>query len=165
MKKILGLVFSAMMLAGTAAHADFYVGAGVYGTSLDDGGFDDQDVAPAGFVGWRPIELVGVELGYYDFGKFESGKDAADASAATLAGLLSMELGPVGVYAKGGVANSNYKISQAGSNFEDENTDPFGGIGLTVDIVDKLYVYGEYLHFANDKAAIDVLGAGLRYSF
>lgn len=164
MKTILGLLFTVLVLASAAARADFYIGAGAYGTSVDEDGFSDSNIAPAVFLGWRPIELLGVELGYYDFGKFEDSGTSVDASAVTLAGLLSMELGPVGVYAKLGVADPSFKVNQPGANIDD-GTNPFGGVGLTVDLMDKLYLYGEYLHFANDDAAIDVYGAGLRYSF
>lgn len=161
MKIILGLVFTTLVMASAAARADFYVGGGVYGTSVDADGFDG-DVAPAVFLGFRPIEMVGVELGYYDFGKFENSAAniSADGNAMTLAGLVSMELGPVGVYAKGGLASSSFKSL----GMKDDSTDPFGGIGMTVDVMDKLYVYGEVLRFALDDA-VDVYGVGLRYSF
>lgn len=164
MKKILGLLFTVLFMASAVARADIYIGAGAYGTKVDEDGFSDSDVAPAAFIGWRPIELVGVEAGYYDFGKFEDKGTSADANAVTLAGLLSMELGPVGIYAKAGVADFNFKVSDPSGNYKDDSTDPFGGIGLTVDIMDKLYVYGEVLHFASD-TAVDVAGVGLRYSF
>jgi hypothetical protein len=168
MRTVFCLLSCALLLVSAAARADIYVGLGAYGTSVDEnvGGtkIDDSDIAPAFFVGWRPIELVGVELGYYDFGKFQNQNASLEGSAVTLAGLLSMELGPVGVYAKGGVANFDFKASNIGSSTKDESTDPFGGIGVTADIFDKLYVYGEYLHFASD-TSIDVLGAGVRYSF
>lgn len=168
MKTVLRLLFASLLLASAAARADVYVGLGAYSTSVDEnvGGanIDDSDIAPAFFVGWRPIELAGVEVGYYDFGKFEDKNASLEGSAVTLAGLLSMELGPVGIYAKGGVANFDFKASNVGGSSKDESTDPFGGLGLTVDIFDKLYVYGEYLHFASD-TSIDVLGAGVRYSF
>lgn len=164
MKTILGLLFTVLVLASAAARADFYIGAGAYGTSVDEDGFSDSNVAPAVFLGWRPIELVGVEVGYYDFGKFEDQGVEVDASAVTLAGLLSMELGPVGAYAKLGVADASFDINQPGESVDD-GANPFGGVGLTVDLADKLYLYAEYLHFANDDAAVDVYGAGLRYSF
>lgn len=149
-------------LASTA-HADFYVGAGVYSTSLDAAVSvvtdDDTDFAPAVFLGWRPIELVGVEAGYYDLGSY----GPVDASAMALSGLLSMELGPVGVYAKAGLAQTT--VEAAG--LSEESADPFGGLGLTVDLMDKLYVYGEYLRFTHEDADvdIDVAGVGLRYAF
>lgn len=164
MKNVARLLATASLLAlGTAAHAAFYVGAGAYSTSVDVAAGtipDDSDVAPAIFAGFRPIELVGVEAGYYDLGSYSG----IDASALTLAGLVSMEIGPVGVYAKGGLAQTTIDLGTLG---DDESADPFGGIGASVDLMDKLYAYGEFLRFTHDDAGvdIDVLGVGLRYAF
>lgn len=170
MKAVAGLVFAALLGATTVAHADFYIGGGVYATSIDadTGGassLEEEDVAPAIFLGWRPIEFLGVEAGYYDFGNFESAGSSLEGTAYTLAGLLSVELGPVGVYAKGGVANNEFDFSSAGTSGSESSTDPFGGLGLTVDVMDRLYVYAEYLRFAADAADVDVAGVGLRWNF
>ena len=169
MKAVAGFVFAALLGATTVAHADFYVGGGIYSTSIEadinGNSLEEDDVAPAIFLGWRPIEFVGVEAGYYDFGNFEKAGKSLEGTAFTLAGLLSMELGPVGVYAKGGVANNEFEFSSPGTSSSDSSTDPFGGLGLTVDVMDRLYVYAEYLRFAADDADIDVAGVGLRWSF
>lgn len=169
MKAIKSLVFAALLGAGAVAHADFYIGAGAYSTSAEAtssaGSLDESDVAPAVFLGWRPIEFVGVEAGYYDFGTFEGKGVELEGHAVTLAALLSMELGPVGLYAKGGVADSEFTASAAGFSADDSSTDPFGGLGVTVDIMDRLYVYGEYLLFSTDSADVDVAGLGLRWNF
>lgn len=163
MKTLSRLLATAGLLAlGTTAYAGAYIGGGAYSTSVDVTAgtiADDSDVAPAFFVGWRPIELVGVEVGYYDLGSYSG----IDASAFTLAGLLSMEIGPVGLYAKGGLAQTTIESG----TLDDESADPFGGIGVTVDLMDKLYVYGEFLRFTHDDAGVDIdaLGVGLRYSF
>jgi NADH-quinone oxidoreductase subunit M len=59
------------------------------------------------FLGWRPIELIGAEVGYYDFGEQEADNGTKiEGGAVTLAGLLSFELGPVGLYGKAGVADT-----------------------------------------------------------
>lgn len=164
--KILGLFL--LTLLGTSAHADFYLGAGGYATALnapsDADNLDDTDFAPAFFLGWRPIELVGVEAGYYDFGEFEGDSGSIEGKAMTLAGLLSLELGPIGVYAKGGVADTELEGDLLGQSIDESSTDPFGGLGMTVDILDKVYVYAEALRFAAEED-VDMVGAGLRYSF
>lgn len=163
MKTLSRLLGAAGLFAlASAAHADFYIGAGAYSTSIDAaiGGLkDDTDFAPAVFLGWRPIELVGVEAGYYDLGSY----GPIDASALTLAGLLSLELGPVGVYAKGGLARTTVELA----GYSEDNADPFAGLGLTIDLMDKLYVYGEYLRFTQEDSDVDfdVAGVGLRYAF
>lgn len=151
---------ASLLSLASLAQADMYLGGGVYSTAADAVALkDDSDVVPALFLGWRPIELVGVELGYYDLGGYGN----VDVDAITLAGLLSMELGPVGVYAKAGMADSTVDFSGFG---KDSSTDPFGGLGVSIDLMDKLYVYGEYLVFTTDAGVdIDALGVGLRYGF
>ena len=157
-----------LALLGTSAHADFYIGAGGYATALDapqSGNIDDTDFAPAFFFGWRPIELLGVEAGYYDFGEFKGDTLSFDGTATTLAALLSLELGPVGIYGKGGIAGTDFEATVSGVKESDSSTEAFGGVGMTVDLLDKLYIYAEALRFQADEADVDVVGAGLRYAF
>lgn len=167
MKAVIRTIGAVALLGiGGIAQADIYIGGGGYVTSIDAAATalqDDGDFAPAIFLGWRPLEMVGVELGYYDLGSYDTGGGGSvDASALGLAGLLSMELGPVGVYLKGGLAST--EITAPGG-YNETNSDPFGGLGLTFDLMDKLYVYGEALRFSHDDADIDVIGAGVRYTF
>ena len=163
MKHTQRLLCAAVLLgAGTVAHADMYVGGGLYSAALDVAVGDDNATAPAIHFGWRPIELVGVEIGYHDLGDYEILGEDASAKALTLAGLLSFELGPVGLYAKAGIADAT--LEYAGE--EESSNEPFGGIGATIDVLDKLYVYAEFLRFSpNDDVDIDVTGLGLRYAF
>lgn len=168
MKKTLRMLCAGVLLAaGGPAQADFYIAGGAYSASIDaDTALqEDSDVTPALFLGWRPLEMFGVEVGYYDLGSYEIGPSTSfDASAITAAALLSMELGPVGAYAKGGLSAT--AIDNAG--IDDDSTDPFAGLGLTIDLMDKLYVYVEALRFMHDgdnEADLDLVGAGLRYAF
>lgn len=164
------LCAAALLGLGGAAQADFYISGGLYSSAVDvtiaANTETETATAPALFLGWRPLELVGAEVGYYDLGSYDIQGVSIDASAYTAAGLLSLELGPVGVYAKGGLASSTVDVSSSGVSASDSSTDPFGGVGLTVDVMDKLYVYAEFLRFTNDaNVDIDVVGAGLRYAF
>lgn len=170
--KRLQQLFSIAILSSLASlsSAGLYIGGGLYNASVDEEvdniEFDDSDTTLGLFLGWRPIELVGVEVGYYDFGEVESDSGfMVEGGALTLAGLLSLELGPVGVYAKGGLANTDYDIDHPlfGSD-DDSSSDAFGGLGATVDVMDKLYVYAEYMRFDNE-LNVDMLGAGVRFAF
>lgn len=152
------------------AHADMYIGGGLYNIAIDEEiesiEFDSDDTSVAFFLGWRPIELLGAEVGYYDFGE-QSGDGGyiIDGGATTLAALLSLELGPVGLYGKGGIATSDFDIEHPIlGNDSDSSSDAFGAVGLTFDILDKLYIYGEVAHFDNE-AQLNLYGAGLRYQF
>ncbi|MAX55499.1 MAG: hypothetical protein CL537_08325 [Alcanivoracaceae bacterium] len=149
--------------------AGVYIGAGLYNTAVDEEvenvKFDDDNTTGGLFLGWRPIELVGVEVGYYDFGEIEGEFNTeVEGGALTFAGLLSVELGPVGLYGKGGIANTDFDIKHPLGDDDDSSTDAFGGLGATVDLMDKLYVYAEYMRFDNE-LNVDMFGAGLRFQF
>ena len=172
-------------LAG-AAQADVYAGLGVYSSSIEAaqanalGAIDGDDVTPSLFVGWRPIELIGVELGYYDLGSADQAGNSLDAHALTLAGLLSLELGPVAGYIKAGMANSSFDVTVpagvSSTTFDDTSADPFGGIGISFDVMDKLYIYAEHMIFTGDASSsafpgmppinidMSATGIGLRYT-
>ena len=158
-----------LTLVPLANAGGIYIGGGLYNASVDenvdDVKFDDDDTTGALFLGWRPIELIGAEIGYYDFGEQEADNGTRiEGGAFTLAGLLSLELGPVGLYGKAGVADTDFDIRNAGGDDDDSSTDAFGGVGATVDLLEKLYLYGEFVHFDND-IGVDMIGAGLRYHF
>lgn len=156
------LFLTLVMVLGGSAHASGYIGVGGYAPSADVD--SDTTIAPAFMVGWRPIELLGVELGYYDFGDFEETGIRVDGSALTLAGLLSLELGPVGVYGKLGLANYDFDYgSELINDLFDDGTSAFGGVGATIDLLDRLYFYAEYLRFGAG-ADLDVVGAGIRFT-
>lgn len=170
MKRLQQLFAGAALLALTPlASAGVYIGAGLYNTAVDEEvenvEFDDDNTTGGLFLGWRPIELVGAEIGYYDFGEVEgNGNVKVEGGALTFAGLLSFELGPVGLYGKGGIANTDFDIKHPLGDDDDSSTDAFGGLGATVDLMDKLYVYAEYMRFDNE-LNVDMFGAGLRFQF
>ena len=93
MKRLSSLLLGASLFAlAPLANAGFYIGAGLYNTSVDEKfdnlEFDDDDTTGALFLGWRPIELIGAEVGYYDFGEQESENGTTiEGGALTLAGL------------------------------------------------------------------------------
>jgi hypothetical protein len=156
------LFLTLVMVLGANAHASGYIGVGGYAPSADVD--SDTTIAPAFMVGWRPIELLGVEFGYYDFGDFKETGIRIDGSALTLSGLLSLELGPVGVYGKLGLANYDFDYgSELINDLFDDGTSAFGGVGATIDIMDRLYFYAEYLRF-DAGADLDVVGAGVRFT-
>jgi len=156
------LLLTLVMVLGGNAHASGYIGVGGYAPSADVD--SDTTIAPAFMVGWRPIELLGVEFGYYDFGDFKETGIRIDGSALTLSGLLSLELGPVGVYGKLGLASYDFDYgSELINDLFDDGTSAFGGVGATIDIMDRLYFYAEYLRF-DAGADLDVVGAGIRFT-
>lgn len=157
-----------MAFASSMAMAEgFYVGAGAYTSSIDDTvdgvTIDDDNTAMAVFVGWRPIELAGIEAGYFDLGSYDLGGGYdLDAAAYTLAGVLTLDLGPVGVYGKLGVAETDLEVD--GGGYDNSGSDPFGALGAYVDVMDTFYIYAEAMRIQAD-ANIDLLGLGVRVDF
>jgi hypothetical protein len=126
---------TAIAACGTsvAAWADnpvgFYIGAGAGESEIrsDDarygypGYFDDTQTAWQGFVGIRPIKLIGVEATYIDFGQpyrhhtFDynvSGSDSHPTAAALFAvGYLPIPIPFVDVFAKAGAARLSTNLT------------------------------------------------------
>ena len=145
----------------------FYVGAGAYTASVDDvidgTTIDDDSTAMAVFVGWRPIELLGIEVGYFDLGSYDVGGGYdLDAAAYTLAGVLTFDLGPVGVYGKLGLAETDLEVD--GGGYDNSGSDPFGALGAYVDVMDTVYIYAEVMRIQAE-VDIDLIGAGVRVDF
>lgn len=99
------LALLSLVPLASAGAGGVYIGAGLYNASVDEEidnvDFDDDDTTGALFLGWRPLESIGAEVGYYDFGEQKADNGTRiEGGAVTLAGLLSVELGPWGFMAR-----------------------------------------------------------------
>jgi hypothetical protein len=150
-----------------------YIGAGAYLADAQVESFDEDDVAPAGFVGYQFLDsnflMLSAEVGYYalrDFNGSSAGIDfAADASALTVAGVAYLPLGPFfEVYAKAAAARLKIDGRIGDERFNEDGTELFGGVGVALDVFDTVDFYAEYLQFDN---AIDsrMVGVGIRLDF
>jgi len=175
---VLGICLAAASGLATAdAGEGFYVGGGVYAVDTDDrisySDIEDTDTTAAVFVGYRLIEMLGIEAGYYDLGNMGNrtllGRTEFDGQALTLAGVLTFDIGPIGIYGKAGAAyvdydasltlNNGFKISK-----NDSSVDPFAAVGVSLDIWDTLYVYTEYQRIQTE-VDVDMIGVGVRFDF
>lgn len=150
-----------------------YLGAGAYFSDVEIAAGSEDDITPAGFVGYQFLDsnvlMLSAEVGYYDLGSWSGGLDEAryslDASALTFAGVAYVPLGPFfEVYAKGGLAAVEVKSHFAGASRTDDDTDTFIGAGVALDFFDTIDIYAEYLQFDNQ---IDsrMIGVGIRFDF
>lgn len=166
------LIFAASSF--TLAHAGgFYIGGGVYQSYAEQGDFDDKDTVPAFFAGYTFIDsnvfMMSAELGYYDLGSYNGTVGASqydiDSQAFTLAGVGYIPIGPIfEIYAKLGVSAMSVDI-EAGSDKESESDGKaFGGLGFSVDILDTIDIYAEYLAFDNTIKS-SIAGVGVRFAF
>ena len=168
--KLFGSLFALAALAvSPAAVADSgpFIGASVgnatVSADISDPGFgsidfDEDDFAwkvYGGFAFDLPLIDLGVELGYFDLGSpsFDAGAnrvgiDVTGYSAFALAGL---NIGPVGVFLKGGYASWDADIRIDDLKGSEDGSDPAYGAGLRFTL-GSVEVRGEYEVFDIDDA-------------
>lgn len=172
-----GTVLAAAM-AAAPAHAGgdsgFYVGAGVGQASVGDvdgvdGNFDGDDVGYKAIVGYNfgiiPLVDLSIEAEYVDFG--EPDDDGIEVSGDALAafGVAGVNLGPVGLFGKVGMAAWDADASDGIDSVSDDGTDMAYGIGARFHIA-SFQIRAEYEFFDIDLADdVSLLSASLIYTF
>ena len=186
------LLLGAMALPATAlagTESGLYVGGSVGQASVGDididGGegfgnidFDGDETGYKLFVGYNfgviPLIDLAIEGGYRDLGKpdetIEGVNLEVDATGFDLFGLVGVNLGPVGIFAKAGAImwDADVTASLAGIGSEsagDDGTDLAYGIGARLKF-GSLEVRAEYEMFDIDAADdVDFLSAGVAWTF
>lgn len=169
-----GLAMALCLATVTSVHADsLYVGAGAYFTDVEIAAGDEDDITPAGFIGYQFLDsnvlMLSAEVGYYDLGawsgSFEEVSYSVDASALTFAGVAYVPVGPFfEVYAKAGLAAVEVKTRIGDMPRTDDDTETFIGAGVALDFFDTIDIYAEYLQFDNQIDS-QMLGVGIRFDF
>jgi len=169
----------AIALAGT--ESGFYLGAGVGKADagdLDDGStnisFDGDDTGWKIFGGYNfgfiPLIDLAIEGGYVDFGKpddnFGPNNLEIDANGFDLFGLVGVNLGPVGLFAKAGLVQWDADASVNGQDVaSDDGTDPAYGIGARLKF-GSLEARAEYEYFDIDNVDdVSLLSASVAWTF
>ena len=156
------LITPAISLAG--ADSGFYIGAGVGDASLEEGPFDESDSAYkiiAGYnIGFIPFVDFAVEGSYVDFGEPSAAGDSYDATGFDAFGLVGLNFGPVGIFAKAGAIAWDVD-SSFGS---DSGTDPAYGIGARFQLF-AISIRAEYEVFEFDTADVDMLSVSATFTF
>lgn len=165
---LLGLAVFSLSPAASADSGPF-IGAsvGAASVSADFGGagngnkFDEGDFAwkvYGGFAFDLPIVDLGVELGYFDLGA-PNGNVLGDNVEISVSGysafaLAGMNLGPVGVFLKAGIASWDADLVIDDLRGGEDGSDPAFGLGLRFTL-GSLEVRGEY-EFLDIKNTDDV---------
>lgn len=170
-------------LATAGGENGFYIGAGLGQASLEastsdpTGGanfnFDGDDAGFKLILGYNfgimPLVDLAIEGSFVDFGKLDgssSGREANfEVSAFDGFGLVGINLGPVGVFGKGGFVTWDNDATLAGTASNDSGTSAAYGVGARVQLL-SVTLRGEYELFdidgANDLALIS---ASVLYTF
>ncbi len=155
----------ALMLAmPVAAGANSYIGVGGNRASIDDSDFDDDDTTYNAALGLMFNDFVGIEIGYYDLGKYESGAGDIDNDAWTGALLIAAPIGrSSNIYGKLGAARLESSGTLFGVPFDSDETENFYGAGINFG-AGPVALYVEWTQFDTERD-VDVIGAGIRLLF
>lgn len=144
-------------------HAAGYIGAGANRASIDGSDFEDDDTTYSAALGLPFNEHVGIELGYYDLGSYDSPAGNIDNEAWTGALTLTLPFERSSIYGKLGVAKIDTSGSLFGIPVDSDETEGFAGVGAVFGF-GVVGIYIEWLHFDSERD-VDVVGAGVRFSF
>lgn len=173
-----GLLSAALFSASAWAGGDsgFYVGVGVGQASVGDidGGegsfsFDGDDTGYKAIVGYNfgivPLVDLGIEAEYVDFGEPDDNGVTVDGDALAAFGVAGVNLGPVGVFGKVGMAAWDADASDGITSISDDGTDLAYGIGARFHIA-SFQIRAEYEMFDIDAADdVSLLSASVLYTF
>lgn len=171
--RLFGAAAVASLLLSPAAQADsgFYLGGAVGDTSIDFGSLDDSDTSwkiMGGYIFDFPVLDFAIEAAYVDFGA-PSGEELqvpyeATADALTAMGVLGVDFGLVGIFAKAGFASWDGELEFAGVRDSDSGTDPGYGVGIRLNF-SSVEVRAEYEVFEFDDVDVDMTSIGLLWRF
>ncbi len=120
--------------------------------------FDEDDFAwkvYGGFAFDLPLIDLGVELGYFDLGSpsFDTGvsKVGIDVTGYSAFALAGLNIGPVGVFLKGGYASWDADLQIDDLKGSEDGSDPAYGAGLRFTL-GSVEIRGEYEVFDIDDA-------------
>ena len=162
------------VLPAVAADNGFYLGGSVGQANLkiDDltngiatADFDADDTAFKLIAGIRPLDWLGVEAAYVNFGEPEDTvlgqKLQADGDGISAFAVGFLATGPVDLFAKVGLISWDSKI---GGSFDDDGTDLAYGVGAQFRVL-SLSVRAEYEKFDISDVDLDMISVGVTYTF
>jgi OOP family OmpA-OmpF porin len=168
-------LFALPVLPAVAADNGFYLGASVGQANLkiddltnntfENDDFDADDMAFKLIAGIRPLDWLGVEAAYVNFGEPEDTvlgqklKADGDGISAFAVGFLAT--GPVDLFAKVGLISWDSKIS---GSFDDDGTDLAYGAGAQFRVL-GLSIRAEYEKFDISDVDLDMISVGATYTF
>lgn len=181
MRKFVVLTTGLFALSTGAQAADngIYIGAGVgqAAIKIDDvissTSFDGEDLGYKVIAGVRPLDWLGFEVNYVNFGEPDDTvagvKLKSEGHGFTGFAVGFLALGPVDVFAKAGAISWDAELgnSNLGLQRDDDGTDLAYGVGVQFRLL-SLGLRAEYEVFDIDLPNLDdanMLSVGLTYTF
>jgi hypothetical protein len=172
-------VIALLGFAATAGAADngFYLGAslGHSNVKIEHGlaQVDGDDTGYKLIAGIRPLDWLAVEVSYIDFGTVKDGAAKSDNNGVSAFVVGFLPVGPVDLFAKGGLVKSDSTVhldglgsaDGVGKAFDSDGTDFAYGVGAQFRLL-SLSFRAEYEVFdVKDVKDLNMLSVGLTYTF
>jgi opacity protein-like surface antigen len=162
-----------------AADSGLFIGASIGSATIDDG-FDgvnlDADTSAYRIVGGYQFgDLLGLEIGYQDFGDIDetilvgpiASLTSISAEGWTAGGTLDLPLGDsFSLFGRAGIFFWDADVSIDGFSIDvpgDEN--PYYGAGARVKVSPNFSLIGDWSRFELDDVDTDVISIGFQYRF
>lgn len=162
---ISGIILTAPTTALAGADSGFYIGAGAGEATLKDTGFKASDTAYkvlAGYnIGFIPFVDFAVEGSYVDFGSPSTNGSNIEATALDAFGLVGLNFGPFGIFAKAGAVNWDLKTN---NGISESGTDPAYGVGARFTLL-SFQVRAEYEVFEFNTTDVDMVSVSAVFTF
>jgi hypothetical protein len=169
-------LLSLPVLPAVAADNGFYLGGSVGQVNLKiddltngifpDDDFDSDDTAFKLIAGIRPLDWLGVEAAYVNFGEPEDTvlgqKLKADGDGISAFAVGFLPTGPVDLFAKVGLIAWDSKVT--GGAFDDDGSDLAYGVGAQFRVL-GLSIRAEYEKFDISDVDLDMISVGVTYTF
>jgi OOP family OmpA-OmpF porin len=172
---------------GTASQLPWYIGAGVGGghlnksgsdlTGLNNASIDSNDTAWTVRGGWRFSPYAAIEVGYYDFGRYNfhgtavgpvvqvDGSGKAHSVSLSLVGIIPINT--VDIYGRIGYAHSELKLNAnaplATVNENQRQDEATYGAGVRWTFAPNWAVFAEWIK--NDRISVDSYVGGVDFRF
>jgi opacity protein-like surface antigen len=159
-----------------AADNGFYLGGSIGQSNIQISEqaleFDGTDTAYKLIAGFRPLDWLGVEVSYVDFGSPDDTVGnvnvESDSSGISAFAVGFLPLGPVDLFVKAGMVNWDATVSApslSGLSVDDDGTDFAYGAGVQFRVW-SLSVRGEYELFDVDSLDdLNLLSIGVTWTF
>jgi hypothetical protein len=168
------LLLTALLVCSSAAMAadnGIYVGGslGRANAEIDEGPLqiDGDDTGFKVIAGIRPLDWLGIEANYVNFGEAEENNLEFDADGVSAFAVGFLAVGPVDVFAKGGLISWDGSVGIRGSGdvFREDGTDIAYGVGAQFRFL-SLSVRAEYEIFdVDDVDELNMLSVGVTFTF
>lgn len=156
-------------------YAGLNLGRANWGDSCDgfSGIFDCDDTAFAGkiYTGGLISRMVGLEIGYVNFGRPDTAFGNWKAHGINASIVANLPVDPVNIFARFGTTYG-WTTTPAGAGLRSGDDDGFGisyGLGIGFDVTPQFQVTAEWdrtrFNFINDDEDLDMYTLGVRYKF